>query len=73
MTWTASSSLILQQLRQFVDESMRVEADGGGEIEEFDDVQPALSRLDVGDERLVTSDARPPPRPASSLDLRGTG
>ena len=52
-TYGASDFL---QLREFVQERMRVETDHGGEIEELDHIQPTLSGLDVGDERLVSSE-----------------
>ena len=43
---------------EFIDELMNVEADDGGEIEQFDHVDPALATLDVRDEGLMPTESR---------------
>ena len=58
-----SPALFCRHLGQLVDELARVEPDCGSDVEELDDIDPALTCLDAGDERLMT------PECLSHLDL----
>ena len=51
-----AADLVPRGLAQLLDQRRRVEADRLGEIEKFDQIDPALATLDLADERLMPAE-----------------